>query len=70
MRCWESSKRNSLNIANNRYRLNCAAGIVMNTQLKPIKSENDYAEALELMNQIFSAEEVTPEADVRDVLSE
>ena len=41
----------------------------MNTQLKPIKSETDYAEALELMDQVFSAEEGTPEADVRDVLA-
>ncbi len=41
----------------------------MNTGLKPIKSENDYAEALKLMDQVFSAEEGTPEADVRDVLA-
>ena len=41
----------------------------MNAQLKPIRSEDYYAEALELMDRVFRAEEGTPEADVRDVLA-
>lgn len=41
----------------------------MNAQLKPIRNEEDYEKALEVMNQVFDAEEGTPEADVRDVLA-
>lgn len=41
----------------------------MNAQLKPIRSEEDYEKALELMDHVFDAEEGTPEADVRDVLA-
>ena len=41
----------------------------MNAQLKPIKNENDYEEALKLMDHVFDAEEGTPDADVRDVLA-
>jgi HTH-type transcriptional regulator / antitoxin HigA len=41
----------------------------MNAQLKPIKSEDDYADAIELMDRVFGAVEGTPEADLRDVLA-
>ena len=41
----------------------------MNAQLKPIRNEEDYEKALEMMDHVFDAEEGTPEADVRDVLA-
>ena len=41
----------------------------MDTTIRPIKNEEDYARALEAIETIFDADEGTPEADQRDVLA-
>jgi len=42
---------------------------MMRDTLRPIKSEEDYATALNILEELFDAAEGTPEADRRDVLS-
>lgn len=41
----------------------------MAISLKPLRNENDYAQALDTLEEIFDAEEGTQEADARDVLA-
>lgn len=41
----------------------------MNYKIKPIKNKNDYNAALQYFETIINAEEGTPEADIRDVMS-
>lgn len=41
----------------------------MDTTLRPIKNEEDYALALKKIDDVFDADEGTPEADQRDVLA-
>ena len=41
----------------------------MDTTIRPIKNEEDYARALEAIETVFDADEGTPEADQRDVLA-
>jgi len=37
--------------------------------IKPIKSENDYQEALQRLDQLFDAKIGTPESDEADILA-